>query len=196
MGLPAPVRGPAQTAVEVFHLDDDIVGYSRSPSDAVRLIVFGLATIALLVLTRWAESAVIAFENDVVALVGSLNSSVEHALNQTLSIAAGIMSVAVFVPPLLLKRYRLIGYIVVANLAAVLLVSLATWWLNRAASSTDSLNLWTLAQLTSSFVILAPFVGRRWRQAGMVILATFMLGRIVLVPVLSSEIFLVVAIGA
>jgi uncharacterized protein (TIRG00374 family) len=210
MGLRAPVRGPSQTAVEVFHLDDDIVGYSRSPGDAVRLIVFSLATIALLVLTRWAESTALPFESDVVALVGRLNSSVQHALNQTLSITAGIMSVAVFVPPLLLKRYRLIGYIVVANLATVLLVGLATWWLDRAAAgsliasvvdrldatSNGSLNLWTLAQLTSSFVILSPFVGRRWRQAGMVILATFMLGRIVLVPGHSSEIFLFVAIGA
>src|SRR5665811_781158 len=62
--------------------------------------------------------------------------------------------------------------------------------------SKGSLNLWTLAQLTSSFVILAPFVGRRWRQAGMVILGTFALGRIVLVSGLPAEIFLVVAIGA
>ena len=116
------------------------------------------------------------------------------------------MSVAVFVPPLLLKRYRLIGYIVVANLATVLLVGVATWWLDQAAAgsliasvvdrlgatSNGSLNLWTLAQLTSSFVILAPFVGRRWRQAGMVILATFVLGRIVLVSggLSSAEIFL------
>ena len=45
-------------------------------------------------------------------------------------------------------------------------------------------------------MILAPFVGRRWRQAGMVILATFVLGRIVLVSGLPAEIFLVVAIGA
>jgi len=116
----------------------------------------------------------------------------------------------VYVPPLLLKRYRLIGYIVVANLATLLLVGVATWWLDRAASrsllttvvdrfgvtSKGSLNLWTLAQLTSSFVILAPFVGRRWRQAGMAIIATFVLGRIVLVPGLPAEIFLVVAIGA
>ena len=211
MGLPTPVRGPSHTAaVEVFGLDDDIVGYRRSPSDVVRLILFTVATIALLALTRWAESTVLAFESDVVALFGSLNSSVEHALNQTLSIAAGIMSVAVFVPPLLLKRYRLIGYIVVANLATVLLVGVATWWLDRAASqsllatvvnrlgatSNGSLNLWTLGQLTSSFVILAPFVGRRWRQAGMVILATFVVGRIVLVSGRSAEIFLVVAVGA
>jgi uncharacterized protein (TIRG00374 family) len=211
MGLTAPVRGPSQTAaVEVFGLDDDIVGYRRSPSDVVRLILFSLATVALLALTRWAESTVLAFESDVVALFGSLNSSVEHALNQTLSIAAGIMSVAVFVPPLLLKRYRLIGYIVVANVATVLLVGIATWWLDQAAArsllstvvnrlganSNGSLNLWTLAQLTSSFVILAPFVGRRWRQAGMVILATFVVGRIVLVSGRSAEIFLVVSIGA
>ncbi len=210
MNTPASVRGSSQTAaVEVFGRDD-IVGYRRSPSDVIRLMLFGLATILLLALTHWAESTVLAFESDVVALFGQLNTSVEHALNQTLSIAAGIMSVAVFLPPLLLKRYRLIGYIVVANVATVILVALATWWLDQAtarslitsvvdrlgATSNGSLNLWTLAQLTSSFVILAPFVGRRWRQAGMVILGTFVLGRIVLVTGLSAEIFLVVAIGA
>ena len=99
MATPASVRGSSQTAaVEVFGLDD-IVGYRRSPSDVARLILFSLATIGLLGLTRWAESTVLAFESDVVALFGRLNGSVEHALNQTLSIAAGIMSVAVFVPP-------------------------------------------------------------------------------------------------
>jgi len=193
----------------VFGLDD-IVGYTRSPTDVVRLILFGIATVALLALTRWAQSTVLAFEGDVVALFAGLNPSVQHALSQALAIAAGMMGLAVYVPPLFLKRYRLIGYIVVANLATALLVAAATWWLNQAASqsllatvvdrfgatSSGSLNLWTLAQLTSSFVILAPFVGRRWRQAGMVILATFVLGRIVLVSGLPAEIFLVVAIGA
>jgi undecaprenyl-diphosphatase len=209
--LPAPAGEPSHTtAVEVFGLDDDIVGYRRSPSDLVRLILFSLTTVALLVLTRWAESTVVAFENDVVSLFGTLNPSVEHALNQALSIAAGIIGLAVYVPPLILKRFRVIGYIVVANLATALLVGAATWWLDRAASgslvssvvdrfgatSIGSLNLWTLAQLTSSFVILAPFVGRRWRQAGMTILATFVVGRIVVVSGRPAEIFLVVAIGA
>src|SRR5436853_5340652 len=105
MERPAAVSGPTPTtALEVFGADD-IVGYRRSPSDVMRLILFGLATVALLTLTRWAEGTVVAFENDIVALFGSLNSSVEHALNQTLSIAAGIVSVAVLVPALLRKRY-------------------------------------------------------------------------------------------
>src|SRR4029079_1951410 len=113
MGLPAPVRTQSQTAaVEVFGRDD-IVGYRRSPSDVVRLILFGLATVLLLALTRWAEDTVLAIQGDRVALFG-LNSSVHNTLHQTLAVAAGIMSVAVFLPPLLLKRYRLIGYIVVA----------------------------------------------------------------------------------
>ena len=209
MGSTAEALGPTQaTALEVFGLDD-IVGYRRSPSDVVRLILFGLATIGLLALTRWAEGTVRAFESDVIALFGGLNPSVERALSQTLSVAAGIMGLAVYVPPLVLKRYRLIGYIVVANVATVLLVGAATWWLNQAsqsllttvvdrfgATASGSLNLWTLAQLTSSFVILAPFVGRRWRQAGVVVLGAFVLGRIVVVSGLPAEIFLVVAIGA
>jgi undecaprenyl-diphosphatase len=210
MGPSAAVRGtPQTTALEVFGFDD-IIGYRRSPSDVLRLILFSLATVGLLALTRWAEGTVRAFESDVVALFGGLNPSVERALSQTLSVTAGILGLAAYVPPLLLKRYRLIGYVVVANLATALLVGAATWWLNQAAPSSllatvvdrfgatanGSLNLWTLAQLTSSFVILAPFVGRRWRQAGIVILATFVLGRIVLVSGLPAEIFLVVAIGA
>jgi uncharacterized protein (TIRG00374 family) len=204
MGQPAPVRGPSQTAaVEVFGLDD-IVGYRRSPSDVVRLILFSVVTIVLLALTRWAEKTVVGIQDDVVALFGSLDNSVVNALKQTLSVAAGIMSVAVFVPPLLLRRYRLIGYIVVANVTAVVLVGVATWWIDQAAAGTllssvvdrssVSVNLWTLAQLTSSFVIFAPFVGRRWRQAGMVILVAFALGRIVLEQ--PAEIFLVMSIGA
>jgi hypothetical protein len=206
----AGVRESSQTtAAEVLGVDD-IVGYRRSPSDALRLILFSLATVVLLALTRWAESTVRAFENDVVALFRGLNPSVEHAFNQLLSIAAAVVGVAVYVPPFLLKRYRLIGYVVVGNVATALLVGVTTWWLDQAASgslfatvvdrfgatSQGSLNLWTLAQLTSSFVILAPFVGRRWRQAGMVVLATLALGRIVLVSGLPAEIFLVVAIGA
>ncbi len=211
MDQPAAVRGPAQnTAVDVFGADDDIVGYRRSPSDALRLILFGAATVGLLALTRWADSTVLAFESDVVALFRGLNPSVERALNQILSVAAAVMGAAVYVPPLILKRYRLIGYIVVANLATLLLVSVTTWWLNQAASrsllvtvvdrfgdpSRGSLNVWTLAQLTASFVILAPFVGRRWRQAGVVILAVFVVGRIVVVSGRPAEIFLVLAIGA
>jgi undecaprenyl-diphosphatase len=190
------VRGQTSTAaLEVFGVDD-IVGYRRSPSDAMRLILFSLVTVALLALTHWAEGTVRAFESDVVALFGGLN--------------AGIMGLAVYIPPLILRRYRLIGYIVVSNLATALLVGGATRWLDRASSqrllatvvngfgatANGSLNLWTLAQLTSSFVILAPFVGRRWRQAGIAILGAFVLGRIVLVSGLPAEIFLVVAIGA
>ena len=210
MGPPPAARGPLPpTAVEVFGVDD-IVGYRRSPSDGLRLILFALATVGLLGLTRWAESTVLAFESDVAALFRGLNPSVEHALNQTLSVAAGVIGLAVYVPPLVLRRHRLIGYIAVANLVTAILVALTTSWLDHAASrslvttvvdrfgatSQGSLNLWTLAQLTASFVILAPFVGRRWRQAGMVILATLVLGRIVLVSGLPAEIFLVVAIGA
>ena len=59
MDLPAAVRGPARnTAVEVFGPDDDIVGYRRSPSDVLRADPLRVATVALLALTRWAESTV------------------------------------------------------------------------------------------------------------------------------------------
>ena len=43
MSAPSAVRGPSQSAaVEVFGRDD-IVGYRRSPSDVVRLILFDLS---------------------------------------------------------------------------------------------------------------------------------------------------------
>src|SRR3954468_12184709 len=121
---PARTVSPDAAVLERFNLDD-IVGYRRSPSDVLRLIIFGAVTVLLLGLTRWAESTVLALESDVVAIVGGrLDPAIVRALNQTLSLAAGLMGVAVFVPPLVLKRYRLIGYIVVGNLVTVLLVAL------------------------------------------------------------------------
>src|SRR5947209_6437711 len=66
----SPARAGAEEAgLERFELDD-IVGYRRSPSDVLRLIIFGTVTVVLLVLTRWAEGTVLALEGDVVALFG------------------------------------------------------------------------------------------------------------------------------
>ena len=196
MGLPAPVRGPSQAAVEVFGLDDDIVGYRRSPSDVVRLILFGLATVALLVLTRWAEGTVLAFESDVVALFGApelfgrTRAQPDAVDRRRHHERGGVRAPA---PPEALSADRLHRRRqrrdraprrcrdVVVGPGRAALADRHRSSIDSVRPSNGSLNLWTLAQLTSSFVILAPFVGRRWRQAGMVILATFVLGRIVLV---------------
>ena len=60
----------------------------------------------------------------------------------------------------------------------------------------DRLSASSIAALAASFVILAPFVGSRWRRAGALLLAALVVLRIVLSVELPAEIFLALAIGA
>ena len=53
-----------------------------------------------------------------------------------------------------------------------------------------------IAILAASFVLLGPFLGSRWRQAGALLLAAFVAMRVVLSVELPVEVFLALAIGA
>lgn len=189
---------------------EEVVGYRRSPSDVIRLLAFVVLTTTLLVLTRYAERTVHGVETDIVALFGGLDTTIARILNGFVSISVGIIAIAVFIPPILTKRYRLIGYIVLANTAAVILVSLTNSWLSQSAPHILARHLIpensigpnaaitpvTLAQITSSFIILAPFVGQRWRRTGFVAMVGITLTHIILAAHLPSEVFIALAIGS
>ena len=189
---------------------EEIVGYTRSASDALRLLTYGLVALALLLVTRWAKDAVLGFETDLVELLGFLEPPAERVLEGIAEILVTIVSLGVLVVPFVLKRYRLLGYIIVADLLSGLLVGLAVAWLDHDATKQvanevarraglhldGSLTPAGMASLAASFVILAPFVSARWRRAGAVIVAVFVTMRIVLSVELPAELFLAVAIGA
>jgi undecaprenyl-diphosphatase len=190
--------------------DDEVVGYVRSPSDVLRLVTYATATVVLLVVTRFAEDSVAGFERDVLDLVTFLPTAAERILAGVASVLVLVITIGVFVPPIVLKRYRLLGYEVLANAVAVALVGLAAAWLDRGAAPEianrvadragvdvgEVLSARTMAQIVSSFVILAPFVSHRWRTTGVGLVVVLALMRLLLSADVPSELVLSLAIGA
>ena len=175
----------------------------------LRLIAYGLLTIAMLALTRWGEHAVLGFEADVLALLNFLDAPSERVLAGAAQVLAVVVGVGVLIVPIVLKRYRLLGYLIVANIASAALVGVALAWLEDGQPQHVSNHLASraglelggvvtpsgLAGFAASFVILAPFVSQRWRRAGAVMIATFALLRIALSVQLPAEIFFALALG-
>ncbi|MET0628715.1 MAG: lysylphosphatidylglycerol synthase transmembrane domain-containing protein [Acidimicrobiia bacterium] len=189
---------------------DVIVGYVRSPSDVLRLMVYGTLAVALLGITRWAHDALLGFESDVLDLFGFVGPDAERALAGITRALAVIAGFGVFVVPLVLRRLRLLGYLVIANVVSSLLVTAAVSWLDladptpvanqvaaRAGVDLEGvLTPSTLATVAASFVILAPFLSHRWRRAGAVTIVVFALLRLVLSAQLPAEVFFALALGA
>ncbi len=189
---------------------DEIVGYTRSASDAARLLAYGLTSIGLLLLTRWAENAILGLEADVVGLLNFLDPPAERVLANLAQLLSGLIGLGVFVVPLVLKRYRLLGYLLLGNILSSSLVAGAVWWLGRnnpqrvvnelarrAGVNLDAvLTPSTLAGLAASFVILAPFVNQRWRRAGVWMIVALTVLQLLLSLQLSAEAFLALALGA
>ena len=189
--------------------DDAVIGYARSPSDVVRLIAYGTTALALLAVTRWATDVVTGVQRSIVALIDLQSPGAERLLTGTAQITIGIVAVAVFVPAFLLRRYRLLGYIVVGNALAAVLLALATGWLHRsgfeevarnavrqAGVTSGLLHPRGLGQIAASFIILAPFVSGRWRRTGAALIVVFALVRLMVSPSLPDDLFVALAIGA
>jgi len=189
--------------------DDAVTGYTRSPSDVVRLIAYGLTTLALLALTRWATDTITGLQRSIVALIDLQSPGAERILTGTAQITIGIVAIAVFVPAFLLKRYRLLGYIVAGNALTAVLFALASGWLHRsgfeqvarsavheAGVTSGLLHPRGLGQIAASFIILAPFVSGRWRRTGAALMVAFALMRLMLSPSLPDDLFVAMAVGA
>ena len=186
------------------------LGYTRSASDVLRVLVYGTLAVVVLLVTRCAEDAVLGFEQDVVAALGFLEPPAERILEGVAELVAAVAGIAVLVFPFVLRRYRMFWYLVAANIVSSLLVAPALAWLdhdeprqvaNELAQRSGvqlggALSASSMAALAASFVILAPFVGSRWRRAGALLLAALVVLRIVLSVELPAEIFLALAIGA
>ncbi len=190
--------------------DEDTLGYKRSASDLLRLVVYGLTAIALLVLTRWAENAVLGLESDVLELLNFLDPPAERVLQGTATVLAVVVQLAVLATPFVLRRYRLLAYVILGNALAALAAGAAVEWLDREVPKKavnelaqragvrldEAFTPAALAGLAASFVILGPFVGRRWRRAGAVVLGVYVLLQLVLSVQLSGEVFFALAVGA
>src|SRR5262245_24089427 len=120
-----PRRAPAAV------LADETITYARSPSDLLRLIVFALLSIGVLAITRWAEESLLDLERDLISLLGFLSVEAERIVAGVAHVLLAFVLVVVVLPPILLKRYRVLAYLAVGNALAFGLTEAALWWLDR-----------------------------------------------------------------
>lgn len=127
-----------------------------------------------------------------------------------LLVFCALITVVVWFVPLLTRRYRLFGYIFVANLAASLVLVGVEWWLDRAESRVvvneiaeragisthEVLSSGSVAQLAAMFAVVGPFVSRRWRRAGLVAISVVVFLRIVVAVHLPANVLVALRLGA
>ena len=124
---------PAPAAPDEQFAQEEVLGYTRSASDLLRLLVYLLLALALLAVTRWAQDSVLSFEADLVSLLNFLEPPAERVLEGVAQVLALIVSIGVLATPFVLKRYRMFWYLVAANVLSGLLVNASVTWLDRDA---------------------------------------------------------------
>jgi undecaprenyl-diphosphatase len=200
-----PTPSPAGLPFE----HDDVVGYTRSPSDILRLLAYTVLAGFLLLLTRYAQDSVLGFERDVVNALDFIEPPAARVLDGAAQLLWLVASLAILVIPFLLRRYRLLGYLIVASIVSSGLVNAALEFVDQGAPERianhiaaragvhvgSTITATGISFLAASFVILGPFVGSRWRRTGAVLLTLFVAVRIVLSVALPADVFLALAIG-
>ncbi|MGY1667251.1 lysylphosphatidylglycerol synthase domain-containing protein [Geodermatophilus sp. SYSU D00696] len=191
----APAPG-LRAGTGVDRSQEEVTGYARSPSDLLRTCVLVLAAVPLVLLARWARAEAATLE---AALAGRLTSAapvLERFLAGVCALLVAASVVAAWTAPLLLRRPRLAGYLLVAGAVAVVAARGVEELLDDAGTGGPSrraelpwglgsaLGADGLAVVAASFAVLAPSVSRRWRRAGALVLACSTLLHL-LVPVAS-----------
>ncbi|MGY1680657.1 lysylphosphatidylglycerol synthase domain-containing protein [Geodermatophilus sp. SYSU D01176] len=192
----APTVTPARAAAPVAgsHTEEEVTGYERSPSDVLRTVVFAVLALLLVGLARWARDEFTALDEDLVARLSFLTPTVGRILAGAVTLLVLASLVGAWATPLVTRRSRLLGHLLVSGVLAVLLLVGAGWLIDRGDTDAlvaevarrggvdSTLTVDGVAVMAASFTVLAPFVSRRWRRAGARLLALVVLLRL-LVPI-------------
>ena len=196
------VERRTSAAAEALFGSEEISGYTRSASDALGLIVFGATSIALLALTLWAERSLANLGSAVVDLFGFVNAPIARVLSVIVQVGVVVVGVAIAVTAAWTRRLRLIGYLVLATVAAAGASAGLRWWLDGRLTATrliasterfgvDSITeVSVLAALVAAIVVCAPFVTSRWRTAAGAAVSLLIVMQIALSTRLSGQFFL------
>ncbi len=185
-------------------------GYVRSPSDLLRLLVFGSITAIAVTLTAAFQSEVLAAEERIIEAFTVLTPTVERVIEGLIVWLSMITGLALIVIPLRRKRYRLFGYSITASAVAYFAMAATLALLDRPESEVligelddragvttlNDATLQSFAQLTAVFIVFGPFVTRPWRRAGAIALAVTILLRFAVVAHLPADLIITVPLGA
>lgn len=185
-----------------------LVGYRRTPRDLFRALVLLVLSLLLLVRALVAQDEILGLERSLLSLVTFLDHEGERIAVAVLQLLVGGSIVAAIVVPIVTRRPRVLGYVLLANTVGGLLAQGATALIGDAPTSVETLirpqglgaddfpSMTGLAALAAAFVVLGPFVSRRWRRAGFGVVVVAALLRLVVSVQLPSNLMLSLALGA
>lgn len=199
--------GGARVDGEALDSDTEVIDYERSPLDVLRFVGFALGTVVVALLNKYLSDGWQGIEENLTSVLEVPWTWAELVVDIALIIAAVVAGVAVLVIPLVTKRWRLFGYVLVANVATTVLIGALVRWTGidgtAAAEGTAqelargvSADVVGAAHIVAAFVAMAPFVSRRWRRTGMWTVAALMVMRLVVASGTSTHIPLVLLGGA
>lgn len=188
--------------------DAEIVVYDRSPLDLFRVVTWSAAAGGVALATRYLPDGMEGLEGGISSLLTIDIAAVRDALGVLLLATSVAASLVVLAIPVLIRRWRLLGYVVVADVAASVVISALNAWVGDldpltvgSAGSGHGLGIdvstdvAAATQMVAAFVAVAPFVSTRWRHLGMWLVGVFMVLRIAVAPGTSTHALLVLTTG-
>ncbi len=158
---------------------DEIRGYQRSPRDVLRAVAYLTVTLALVAVGVLAKNSTVGFERDVVQVFHRIPDPAERVLVGFASMATFVVWTALLLVPAMRRRWRVLGYVALAAGLGNGAGRLVSWAVDRdnplvdaiartrgAVHSDLALTSATLATTAAMFVVVAPFVARRWHLVG------------------------------
>jgi glycosyltransferase 2 family protein len=179
--------------------DDEIV-WRRHPADLARLVA-SLSVLAVLAILAAVEpEALTNASGDLVTFVGALPAVIKDLLEGLVQVLALAIPLALLGWGLLRRAWRPLAVVVLCLVAAAIVMSLLTGWLDRTvppgAEAALTVDSWVtgkafpsaayLAALSAGVTALTPLLGRRWRRAcwmGVAVLAVLRLTTAAAAPV-------------
>lgn len=184
--------------------------YRRSPEDMLRALIFLSAALVLLSIRLGVKNVVTGLEEDVVAHFEFLSSSATRVIDGGIEVVGIVATLLIYAVAIRTKRYRLLGYAVAASVSSFSLMTLVSALVDRQSPSNlaneiaeragvdtgVTAGVAGIAQLSALFIVTAPFVSRRWRRAGMIVVAFVTFGRLLVASELPVELFVALPVGA
>ncbi|MBK7165443.1 MAG: flippase-like domain-containing protein [Candidatus Microthrix sp.] len=210
MSRPKPTAPAAVYSSGGTPAEEELLGYQRSPVDLLRVCIFAVIAAALIVVMLLVQDSVVRLEGDAVRFLNRLPGTIERIIHGSLEWLGFDAIGAIVLVPLVTKRFRLFGYVFVADVFAIGAMALVLHFVDRSTpkaivaqlTARDGITVATtsgalgIAVWTASFIVLGPFVVSRWRRAGKIGITVLVVIRLVVSYNLPGTLIMALPIGA
>ena len=210
MSRPKPTAPAAVYSSGGTPAEEELLGYQRSPVDLLRVCIFAVIAAALIVVMLLVQDSVVRLEGDAVRFLDRLPGTIERIIHGSLEWLGFVVIGAIVLVPLVTKRFRLFGYVFVADVFAIGAMALVLHFVDRSTpkaivaqlTARDGITVATtsgalgIAVWTASFIVLGPFVVSRWRRAGKIGITVLVVIRLVVSYNLPGTLLMALPIGA